>query len=80
MTRKGSRVAGDKKELSAQLGGAAIVGELTDAECAELVSMIAAVRRSRMKAMFSAIDQALNHLPRLLRGPAKKILLGQAPR
>lgn len=49
---------------------------LSDQESAELLAMIKAVRRSRLKAMFAAIEEALGHLPRMLRGPAKKILLG----
>jgi hypothetical protein len=66
----------DKNELRDQLSGCPIVDQLTEAEAAELLAMVKAVRRSRLKAMFSSIEEALGHLPRVLRGPARKILLG----
>ena len=66
----------DKTELRNQLSGCPVVDQLTEAEAAQLLAMVKAVRRSRLKAMFSSIEQALGHLPRVLRGPAKKILLG----
>ncbi|HSV37589.1 MAG TPA: hypothetical protein VLI04_02415 [Nocardioidaceae bacterium] len=66
----------DKSALSQELGGCPAVERLSDQESAELLAMIKAVRRSRLKAMFAAIEEALGHLPRMLRGPAKKILLG----
>ena len=69
-------MAKDRAALSSMLCEVAVVNDLTEAECTELLAQIATVRKSRMKAMFSAIDESLNHLPRLLRGPAKKILLG----
>lgn len=67
-------MAGEKTALSKELGGAAIVKQLSEAESAELLGMIKTVRKSRFKAMLSSIDEALDHLPRMLRGPAKKIL------
>ena len=63
----------DKKTLAHDLG-ADTVAELSEAEATELATMIKAVRRSRFKAMTASIDEALGHLPKLLRGPAKKIL------
>ncbi|HET7689627.1 MAG TPA: hypothetical protein VFK41_04575 [Nocardioidaceae bacterium] len=66
----------DKQALSDQLSGCAVVQQLTEDEAAELLAMVKAVRRSRLKAMFSSIEEALGHLPRVLRGPARKILLG----
>jgi len=67
---------GDKSALSQELGGCAVVQDLSEEESAELRALIKTVRRSRLRAMFAAIEEALGHLPRMLRGPAKKILLG----
>jgi hypothetical protein len=63
----------DKTTLAEKLG-TDTVAELTEAECTELAEMIRTVRRSRFKAMMASIDEALGHLPRPLRIPAKKIL------
>lgn len=53
-----------------------MVQQLSEQESADLLAVVKAVRRSRLKAMFASIEEALQHLPRMLRGPAKKILLG----
>ena len=66
----------DQADLRKRLNNAGVVDELSEAECTQLLAMIETVRRSRLKAMLGAIDEALDHLPRLVRGPAKKILLG----
>ena len=66
----------ERAALRDELAGCPVVDQLTEAEAAELRAMVRAVRRSRLKAMFSSIEEALGHLPRVLRGPAKKILLG----
>lgn len=50
--------------------------QLSDQERSELLAMIEQTRRSRRKALFAAIDEALGHLPWLLRGTARKLLLG----
>lgn len=65
-----------KSELSELLSDAPVVEGLSEEECARLVEQVRAVRKSRLRAMFAAIDEALGHLPRLVRVPAKKILLG----
>lgn len=65
-----------KSELSELLSDAPVVERLSEEECARLVEQVRAVRKSRLRAMFAAIDEALGHLPRLVRVPAKKILLG----
>lgn len=58
------------------LTDAPVLDELSGDECADLIAMIEQARRSRRKALFAAIDDALGHLPRLLRGTARKIVLG----
>lgn len=66
----------DKRELQERLSGREVVEQLTEEEATQLLAMLKTVRRSRLKAMFSSIEEALAHLPRVLRGPARKILLG----
>ena len=62
--------------LSEMLAGAPIIDALSEQEQAELLSMIQTTRRSRRKAMLGAVEEALQHLPRLVRPAARKILLG----
>lgn len=63
----------NKQMLAAALGHDA-VGELTEEECGELLVMVSEAASSRRAAMLAAIDEALCHFPRLLHGPARKIL------
>ena len=63
-------------DLRSELGDLDVLAELSDDEAAELVTMIRATRRSQNKALDAAINDVLRHLPRLVRGPAKKIVFG----
>lgn len=56
---------------------AAVLAELSEDEVSDLLAMVGDAQRSRRRALFAAIDEALQHLPRLLRGTARKILLGE---
>jgi hypothetical protein len=49
---------------------------LTDQESADLLALVEQVRRDRQQALRAAIEEALCHLPWLLRGTARKIALG----
>jgi hypothetical protein len=49
---------------------------LTEDEIQALTEMARATLAQRSAELDVAIDQALSHLPTLLRGPAKKILFG----
>lgn len=64
--------------MRAELGGDLPAGleRLSDDERADLAAAIADVRRAQGEALDEAIDQALRDVPRLLRGTAKKVLLG----
>lgn len=55
---------------------APVIEQLSEEELADLLAMVAVARRSRRKALFGAIDEALGHLPWMLRGTARKIVLG----
>lgn len=64
--------------LEDQLGRALPPGAeaLSDAELADLAEALATVHERQAAALDVAIDQALEGVPRLLRGTARKILLG----
>ncbi|WP_169585459.1 hypothetical protein [Antrihabitans stalactiti] len=47
---------------------------MTDAECAELTAWIKEAKSQRRKQIDDSIGEMLNHLPRLVRMPARKIL------
>jgi hypothetical protein len=49
---------------------------LGDEHLTHLATAIRAVRRRQAEQLQSASDQALTHIPRLLRGPVKKIVGG----
>jgi hypothetical protein len=62
--------------LRRELGGAppgGLVGALQDAELGELAEAIHRPRRRQSAALAAAGERALGHLPRLVRGPVKKI-------
>ena len=63
-------------DLSAQLRGSAPEGlcELSDAELADLSAAVADARHRQAAALAEAGDRALSHIPRLLRGPIKRIV------
>ena len=54
----------------------AVLDELTDAESAQLYELLQHARRRQQTSLDESIDVALRYLPRLARGPARKILFG----
>jgi hypothetical protein len=62
--------------LCAQLGATAPAGlrELGDDELRDLACAVRDARRRQAKALGEAGDRALNHIPRLLRGPVRRIV------
>ncbi|MFC4251636.1 hypothetical protein [Sinimarinibacterium flocculans] len=65
------------RTLGEELGGAPIAG-LDALDAAEQQALAAAVRKARQRQqalLAQAFDAALAHLPMLLRGPVRKILL-----
>ena len=62
--------------LSDQLRGPAPDGlrELSDDELADLSAAVADARHRQAAALAEAGDRALSHIPRLLRGPIKRIV------
>jgi len=62
--------------LRAQLGGSAPAGlkRLSPDDQHDLADAIHAARRRQAKALAEAGDRALKHIPRLLRGPVKRIV------
>lgn len=63
-------------ELRRELGDLDVLAELSDDEAGDLLAMIRETRRTQNKALDRAINDVLRHLPRLVRGPAKKIVFG----
>ena len=62
-----------REQLGADL---AVLDELSEPECAELLDLIERVRVTQRKALDTSIAEVLNKLPRLVRGPARKIMFG----
>ena len=62
--------------LRAQLGGSApeSLRQLSADELADLSDAIRNARRRQGKALAEAGERALSHVPRLLRGPVRKIV------
>jgi hypothetical protein len=62
--------------LAAQLRGAVpdSLCELSDAELTHLTEAVADARHRQAAALAEAGDRALSHIPRLLRGPIKRIV------
>jgi hypothetical protein len=62
--------------LSAQLRGLVPDGlrELSEDELAQLADAVAGARHRQAAALAEAGDRALSHIPRLLRGPVKRIV------
>lgn len=63
-------------DLRAQLGASlpASLSTLTDEQLRDLSDAIGAARRRQAQALAAAGDQALRHIPRLLRGPVKRVV------
>ncbi|MFZ1997185.1 MAG: hypothetical protein WAU75_23925 [Solirubrobacteraceae bacterium] len=63
--------------LSAQLRGSvsdALRDQLSDQELADLAAAVADARHRQAAALTEAGERALSHVPRLLRGPIKRIV------
>jgi hypothetical protein len=62
--------------LGAQLGetAPAALRELSDDELRDLSAALADARHRQAAALAEAGDRALSHIPRLLRGPIKRIV------
>lgn len=62
--------------LHAQLGAAAPDGltQLSDDELFDLTAAVGEARRRQKRALAEAGDRALSHIPRLLRGPVRRIV------
>lgn len=54
----------------------AVLDELSPDEAAELLELIAAARDTQQAALDEAVEAALGHLPKLVRGTARRILFG----
>ena len=63
------------RALEQQLGAAAPRGvqELEDSELQDLTAAIRAARQRQARALDEAGDRALGRIPRLLRGPIRKV-------
>lgn len=64
-----------KRALTEQLGAAPPAGlrKLSEAELSDLTEAIRAARHRQAQALDQAADRALGRIPRLLRGPIRKI-------
>jgi hypothetical protein len=64
--------------LEAELGGRAPDGicALTDAQLRAFTGLLCDAKRRQSEALESAVEQALEIVPRMLRGPVRKILFG----
>jgi hypothetical protein len=62
--------------LDAQLGAAAPdgLGQLSDDELCHLAAAVSDARRRQARALGEAGERALGHIPRLLRGPVRRIV------
>jgi predicted DNA-binding transcriptional regulator YafY len=62
--------------LSAQLPGTApeALRDLSEDELADLAAAVADARHRQAAALAQASERALSHIPRLLRGPIKRIV------
>ncbi len=65
-----------RRALEAQLGGSAPAGvrALSETELNDLAEAVQSARRRQTASLAEAGDRALNRIPRLLRGPVRKIV------
>lgn len=65
-----------RRALEAQLGASAPEGllALSEAELNDLAEAIQAARRRQTASLAEAGERALNRIPRLLRGPVRKVV------
>lgn len=62
-----------RRQLGADL---AVLDQLTEAECAELLQIISEVRAAQREALHKSLGKVIDKLPRLVRVPARKIMFG----
>jgi hypothetical protein len=64
------------KALDEQLGAPAprALADLTDAQVRDLADSIRAARHRQAAELAAAGEQALRHIPKLLRGPVRKVV------
>lgn len=63
--------------LQSELGtDLAVLDLLSERESADLLELLHEARRGQKRSLEAALDEALGHLPRLIRGPARKMLFG----
>jgi hypothetical protein len=64
------------RELQAQLRAtpAAGLARLSDAQLGELARAVRDARRRQAAELEAAADQALRHIPKLLRGPIRRVM------
>jgi hypothetical protein len=67
-----------KRELRAELGAAPPKGldALSDEQVADLAGALRTSRERQSAALEEAMEDALRHVPRLLRGPVRKMMMG----
>lgn len=67
-----------KSALSSELRGRlpAVAEQLGPEELSDLTAAIREAKAAQAKELSDAADTALQHVPRLLRGAAKRVLLG----
>jgi hypothetical protein len=67
-----------KRELRAELGAAPPKGldALSDAEVSDLAAALRSSQERQSAALAKAMEDALRHVPRLLRGPVRKMMTG----
>jgi hypothetical protein len=66
------------RELESELGAAAPAGlrSLTEAQLHGLADLLREAKRRQSGALESAVEAALEIVPRMVRGPVRKILFG----
>jgi hypothetical protein len=66
------------RALEIELGGPAPDGlhELTDAQLSAFTDVLGEAKRRQSGALESAVQEALEIVPRMVRGPVRKILFG----
>ncbi|HEY2204371.1 MAG TPA: hypothetical protein VGH99_07840 [Pseudonocardia sp.] len=70
-------IGGPVAALRAELGDDLdVLDQLSPAESSALLDMIQQAREDQRRALDAALSDVLRYLPRLVRGPARKILFG----
>lgn len=61
--------------LTEALGGTRCAVELTDDHATRLAELVTAARAQQRRDLRAAVDGGLSHIPKLLRGPIKKLVV-----